>query len=84
MDRSFVVARVGLNNLPASTAFFSSVDVDTVLRKEPGTKKTVANVVFYFKISQLQIRLIDNKICLFCMKKLSNAKKAVRILVSLH
>jgi hypothetical protein len=57
MVRSFVVARVGLNNLPASTAFFSSVDVDTVLRKEPG-KKTLANVVFYFEISQLQIRLI--------------------------
>jgi hypothetical protein len=57
MDRSFVVARVGLNNLPASTAFFSSVDVDTVLRKEPG-KKTLANVVFYFEISQLQISLI--------------------------
>jgi hypothetical protein len=50
------VARVGLNNLPASTAFFSSVDVDTVLRKEPG-KKTLANVVVSFQISQLQIRL---------------------------
>jgi hypothetical protein len=48
MDRSFVVARVGLNNLPASTAFFSSVDVDTVLRKEPG-KKMLANVVFSSK-----------------------------------
>jgi hypothetical protein len=52
MGRSFVVARVGLNNLPASTAFFSSVDVDTVLRKEPGEvpEKTLANVVFYFEI----------------------------------
>jgi hypothetical protein len=57
MGRSFVVARVGLNNLPASTAFFSSVDVDTVLRKEPG-KKTLANVVVYFEISQFQIPLV--------------------------
>jgi hypothetical protein len=66
MGRSFVVARVGLNNLPASTAFFSSVDVDTVLRKEPG-KKTFANVVFYFEISQLQIGLI----LILPLKKLS-------------
>ncbi len=57
MGRSFVVARVGLNNLPASTAFFSSVDVDTVLRKEPGTT-TLANVVVYFEISQFQISFI--------------------------
>ena len=33
--RSEVSARLGLGSLPASTAFFSSVDVDTVLRKEP-------------------------------------------------
>eukprot|EP00088_Acartia_fossae_P013148 TRINITY_DN1683_c0_g1_i7.p1 TRINITY_DN1683_c0_g1~~TRINITY_DN1683_c0_g1_i7.p1 ORF type:complete len:1146 (-),score=216.92 TRINITY_DN1683_c0_g1_i7:47-3484(-) len=33
--RAHVVARLGLNNLPASIAYFSSVDVDTVLRKEP-------------------------------------------------
>ena len=29
------LAKLGLDSLPASTAFFSSVDVDTVLRKEP-------------------------------------------------
>ena len=33
--RAHVVASLGLDNLSASTAFFSSVDVDTVLRKEP-------------------------------------------------
>ena len=33
--RSEVCAKVGLDNLPASTAFFSSVDVDKVMRKEP-------------------------------------------------
>ena len=33
--RSEVSARLGLGSLPASTAFFSSVDVDRVLRKEP-------------------------------------------------
>ena len=33
--RAHVVACLGLDSLPASTAFFSSVDVDTVLRKEP-------------------------------------------------
>ena len=35
--RSYVVASLGLDNLPASTAFFSSVDVDTILRKEPSS-----------------------------------------------
>ena len=35
MVRSEVCAKVGLDNLPASTAFFSSVDVDKVMRKEP-------------------------------------------------
>ena len=33
--RCEVSAKLGLDSLPASTAFFSSVDVDTVLRKEP-------------------------------------------------
>jgi len=36
MVRSAVVQQLGMDNLPASTAFFSSVDVDTVMRKEPG------------------------------------------------
>ena len=36
MVRAEVCAKLGLDNLPASTAFFSSVDVDTVMRKEPG------------------------------------------------
>ena len=35
--RSHVAASLGLNNLPAITAFFSSVDIDTVLRKEPNS-----------------------------------------------
>ena len=35
--RAHVAASLGLNNLPATTAFFSSVDVDTVLRKEPNS-----------------------------------------------
>ncbi len=35
--RSHVVASLGLSNLPASIAYFSSVDVDTVLRKEPNS-----------------------------------------------
>merc|ERR1719445_2722203 len=34
--RCEVCAKLGLTSLPASTAFFSSVDVDKVLRKEPG------------------------------------------------
>jgi len=34
--RSFVSSRLGLPDLPRSVAFFSSVDVDSVLRKEPG------------------------------------------------
>ena len=34
--RAEVCAKLGLDNLPANTAFFSSVDVDTVMRKEPG------------------------------------------------
>ena len=33
--RAEVVAQLGLDNMPASGAFFSSVDVDTVMRKEP-------------------------------------------------
>jgi len=42
--RSHVVASLGLNNLPASIAFFSSVDVDTTLRKEPTSDcKTPSN-----------------------------------------
>ena len=32
--RSMFAHRLGLNDLPISVAFFSSVDVDTVLRKE--------------------------------------------------
>lgn len=35
--RSHVVASLGLTNLPAAIAFFSSVDIDTVLRKEPNS-----------------------------------------------
>merc|ERR1719225_1036234 len=35
MVRCEVCAKLGLDNLPASTAFFSSVDVDKVMRKEP-------------------------------------------------
>ncbi|XP_016944995.3 DNA polymerase subunit gamma-1, mitochondrial [Drosophila suzukii] len=34
MTRSFCVSRIGLKDLPMSVAFFSSVEVDTVLRKE--------------------------------------------------
>ncbi|KAH8283554.1 hypothetical protein KR018_005578 [Drosophila ironensis] len=34
MTRSFCVSRIGLNDLPMSVAFFSSVEVDEVLRKE--------------------------------------------------
>ena len=30
-----VVQAVGMDDLPASVAFFSAVDVDTVMRKEP-------------------------------------------------
>merc|ERR1712037_778128 len=33
--RAEIVAQLGMDNMPASGAFFSSVDVDTVLRKEP-------------------------------------------------
>ena len=33
--RAEIVAQLGLDNMPASGAFFSSVDVDTVMRKEP-------------------------------------------------
>lgn len=33
--RAEVCAKLGMDNLPANTAFFSSVDVDTVMRKEP-------------------------------------------------
>merc|ERR1719234_1418363 len=33
--RAEIVAQLGLENMPASGAFFSSVDVDTVMRKEP-------------------------------------------------
>jgi len=35
--RCEVCAKLGLDNLPASTAFFSSVDIDKVMRKEPST-----------------------------------------------
>ncbi|KAH8238861.1 hypothetical protein KR038_005045 [Drosophila bunnanda] len=34
MTRSFCVSRIGLRDLPMSVAFFSSVEVDSVLRKE--------------------------------------------------
>ncbi|XP_013105040.2 DNA polymerase subunit gamma-1, mitochondrial [Stomoxys calcitrans] len=34
LTRSFCSSRLGLNDLPMSVAFFSSVEVDTVLRKE--------------------------------------------------
>ena len=33
--RAEVCLKLGLNNLPSSIAFFSSVDIDTVMRKEP-------------------------------------------------
>jgi len=33
--RAEIVAQLGMDNMPASGAFFSSVDVDTVMRKEP-------------------------------------------------
>ena len=35
LSRSFFAASVGINDLPASVAYFSSIDVDTVMRKEP-------------------------------------------------
>jgi len=42
--RSHVVASLGLTSLPTNIAFFSSVDVDTVLRKEPSSDcKTPSN-----------------------------------------
>ncbi|XP_021694828.1 DNA polymerase subunit gamma-1, mitochondrial [Aedes aegypti] len=34
LTRAFCVSRLGLNDLPQSVAFFSTVEVDTVLRKE--------------------------------------------------
>lgn len=34
LTRSFCASRIGLTDLPMSVAFFSSVEVDTVLRKE--------------------------------------------------
>ncbi|EDW27333.1 GL21087 [Drosophila persimilis] len=34
LTRSYCVSRIGLNDLPMSVAFFASVEVDTVLRKE--------------------------------------------------
>lgn len=34
LTRAFCSSRLGLNDLPMSVAFFSSVEVDTVLRKE--------------------------------------------------
>ncbi|ALC39545.1 tam [Drosophila busckii] len=34
LTRAFCASRLGLNDLPMSVAFFSSVEVDTVLRKE--------------------------------------------------
>ncbi|XP_054713461.1 DNA polymerase subunit gamma-1-like [Uloborus diversus] len=34
LTRSFFVSKEGMNDLPQSVAFFSSVDIDTVLRKE--------------------------------------------------
>jgi DNA polymerase gamma 1 len=35
LTRAFISAQVGMRDLPQGVAFFSSVDVDTVLRKEP-------------------------------------------------
>ncbi len=37
--RSMFCARIGMTNLPAGVAFFSAVDVDTVMRKEPTSGK---------------------------------------------
>lgn len=34
LTRSYCAIKVGLNDLPLSVAFFTSVEVDTVLRKE--------------------------------------------------
>ncbi|OAD61214.1 DNA polymerase subunit gamma-1, mitochondrial [Eufriesea mexicana] len=35
LTRCFCASKLGMNDLPMSVAFFSSVEVDTVLRKEP-------------------------------------------------
>ncbi|KAB7507036.1 DNA polymerase subunit gamma-1, mitochondrial [Armadillidium nasatum] len=35
LTRSFIAMRLGMNDLPMAVAFFSGVDIDTVLRKEP-------------------------------------------------
>lgn len=34
LTRSFCVSRLGINNLPQSIAFFTSVEIDSILRKE--------------------------------------------------
>lgn len=34
LTRSFCASKIGLNDLPLSVAFFTAVEVDTVLRKE--------------------------------------------------
>lgn len=44
LTRSFFSSRLGIHDLPLSVAFFSSVDVDPVLRKEPHMDcKTLSN-----------------------------------------
>ncbi|KAI4486167.1 hypothetical protein M0802_012510 [Mischocyttarus mexicanus] len=44
MTRSFCALRLGMNDLPMSVAFFASVEVDTVLRKESSQdSKTPSN-----------------------------------------
>lgn len=37
--RSLFAWKMGMNDLPQSVAFFSGVDIDTVLRKEVGTRE---------------------------------------------
>lgn len=45
LTRSFCASRLGMKDLPMSVAFFTSVEVDTVLRKESGDDcKTLSNV----------------------------------------
>ncbi|CAO1413192.1 unnamed protein product [Diamesa serratosioi] len=44
LTRSFCVSRLGFRDLPQSVAFFTSVEVDTILRKEAGSDcKTPSN-----------------------------------------
>ena len=76
LTRSFVSARLNLPDLPKSVAFFSSVDVDTVLRKEPSMECiTPSNKLGLSKghgilagesldIEQVLMKLKENKDCM--------------------